>query len=96
MVSHRIRSRWPALKVLAGMLFALGLLAGSASTAGAATGHAASAHHAVSARVDTAVSRAPTSSFVAYTGQDFTGRSHDVHGCGPEPVFHGRCHSPTF
>jgi hypothetical protein len=64
--------------VLAGTLFALGMLAGSASTALAAPGpHPVSAHHAVSEIA------APTSSFVAYTGQDFTGNAHDIGGCGP-------------
>jgi hypothetical protein len=95
MLPHRIRSRRPALRVLAGMLVALGVLAGSASTAVAAPSphavSAVSAHHTVSARQDIAVfPDAPTSSFVAYTGQDFTGTAHDISGCGghnlPLPV----------
>jgi MiAMP1 len=71
MLSHRIRCHPSALRLLAGILFALGVLAGSASPAFAATDS-----HAISA------SRAPTSSFVAFTGHDFTGTEHDISGCG--------------
>jgi hypothetical protein len=73
---------------MAGVLFALGAFAVSASAAVAAP--APHAHHAVSARAVMVAPRAPTSSFVAFTGHDFTGTAHDISGCGlhnlPLPV----------
>jgi hypothetical protein len=78
MQSHRIRSRRSALRVLVGLLFALGMLAGATATAIAAPApHAASAHHAVSARVN-----ATTSAFLAYPLSDFRGNPTNINGCG--------------
>lgn len=91
MLSHGFRGGRSALTVLAGLLFAVGAFAVSASTAVAAPApHAVSAHHAVSARAVISVPLAPTSSFVDFSGHDFTGTAHDISGCGvhnlPLPV----------
>jgi hypothetical protein len=96
MLSHRLRRGRPGLTVLAGALATLGAVgafAVSASSAVAAPARpavSAPARHAPSAPAAMAVFRAPTSSFVAFTGHDFTGTAHDISGCGlhnlPLPV----------
>lgn len=69
-MSHQTRRSRLGLKVLVSTLFVLGTVAGTASTALAAPARPA------------VIPRALTSSFIAFTGHDFTGTSHDLTGCG--------------
>jgi hypothetical protein len=69
MLGHRTRSSRPGLRALVGILLALGVAAGSASTAVAAP-----VSHAPRVRV--------TSQFVVFTQHNFGGNHHTIQGCG--------------
>jgi hypothetical protein len=69
MLFHRIRSSRPGIRMLAGTVLAVGVVAGSATAAVATP-----AHQGGSVR--------STSSFVAFTKQNFGGSRHTLTGCG--------------